>query len=179
MVKYIYKLNFPDIKEMLLPHKYEEIFEAITENSKFLYYNPNSYLKKEYLTFKHYQWNSSFLFYKSKGATGDLHSDLPKAAWAINYINLGHGVVKYYDTNVIGPGSMIPDKLGNYRLAWPTPTAAPMEIYTMTSGMHLMRVDVPHIVTGYDSRYALSIRSLDHQQESWDTVVSNFREYFI
>jgi hypothetical protein len=179
-IEYIYKLNFPDIKEMLLPHRYEEMFEATSESSRFLSCgNPNSYLKEEYLTFKQYRWNTSLLFYKSKGTSGDLHTDLPAASWAINYVNSGIGIVKYYDTDKIGPGSVLPDKLGNYRLAWPTPTTAPMKVYTMTSGMHLMRVDVPHIATGYANRYVLSIRSIDHQQESWDTVVSNFREYFI
>jgi hypothetical protein len=86
-IEYIYKLNFPDIKEMLLPHRYEEMFEATSESSRFLSCgNPNSYLKEEYLTFKQYRWNTSLLFYKSKGTSGDLHTDLPAASWAINYI---------------------------------------------------------------------------------------------
>jgi hypothetical protein len=177
--EYIYKLNLPNIEEIALPDKYKEIFASTSENIKFSSQNPNSYLKKEHLTFKHYHWDSSLLFYKNNGAIGDLHSDLPKASWAINYITAGKGIMRYYDNNVIGPGTLIPDKLGNVRLAWDMPTVGPTKVYTMTQGVYLVRVDIPHIVTGHDNRYALSIRSLADQGESWDTVVNNFCEYFI
>jgi hypothetical protein len=180
MNEYVYKLNLPSIQKILLPGKYEELFSENTSNGAFSKENPLSYLKQEYTTLKQYKWDSSLLFYKSNGKEGYLHSDLPKCTWGINYINEGLGIMKYYDPNDIGDVKLTPDSIGNTRQNYNNPVGIkPLKIYVMHAGVYLANVGVPHMPAGYGKRYSLSIRSLDHQNDSWESVVENFKEYIV
>ena len=179
MNEYVYKLNLPSIQEILLPGKYEELFPEVISNT-FSKENPLLYLKQEYTTLKQYKWDLSLLFYKTEGQEGYLHSDLPGCTWAINYITDGLGIMKYYDPNEIGDVKVSPDAIGNTRQHYDKPLGIePLKIYSMTAGVYLTNVGAPHLPSGHGKRYSLSLRSMRHQQDSWESVVENFKQYIV
>ncbi len=179
MLEYVYKLNLPSIREVLLPGKYEEIFAPSDAVIFMRSISSWTYLKPEHQIVNGYTMDHSLLFYKAGGAPGVVHDD-GDTVWALNYIVGGYGKLCYYDRSKLGEPEIMADPVDNYRPVYKDTNLPPDRTYYMSPGVYLVRTDQPHLPYGYGKRYSLSIRAIEEQLVlPWETVVDSFKEYII
>jgi hypothetical protein len=178
MTEYIYKLDFPDIRAILLENKYDELFTEQTVNITNCNLNLEQYLKPEFRTLNSYRFDKAILFYKSD-RTGVIHTD-GGPTWALNYVVTGTGVMRYYDPTKLGQPQILRDNPGNARPVYDNTDIEFEKSYDMPVGIYLTRVDLPHVVIGYEKRYCLSMRTtIPEVFLPWEFVVDSFSDYII
>jgi hypothetical protein len=171
----VYKLNLPPLTDILLDGVAETLFKDTTKSAH-RNYHPAELLKKEWLAWQNVEWNFVNFFYKDN-ATGIIHSDGP-ASWAINWIHQGHGVLKFWypQPEEILPASV--DELNNIRYVYDINRPADKE-YTMYPGAYLVNTSLPHLPSGYNNRYAFSLRSYTRPTPPWSAIFEKFKHLII
>jgi hypothetical protein len=180
MLEYVYKLNFPALRDILLPGKYEELFVRTDESYSMAGMDPKTYLNPQHYIINNYEWEVSLLFYKADGLAGVTHTDA-ETVWAINYIIGGIGELRYFDPTVLGKPTMLVDPAGASRPVYDPPTQKKIDKkYMMPEGTYLVRTDRPHLPIGYGKRYSLSMRAIHEQRnQQWESTVESFKQYII
>ena len=171
----VYKLNLPPLTDILLDGVAETLFKDTTKSAH-RHYHPRDLLKPEWLTWQDIEWDFVNFFYKNN-VTGLIHSDGPES-WAINWIHQGHGVMKFWYplTEETLPVSV--DELNDKRYVYNINRPADKE-YTMYPGAYLVNASLPHLPSGYNSRYAFSLRSYVKPSIPWVTIFEKLKHLII
>jgi hypothetical protein len=167
MTEFVYPLNLPPLADILL-----DSAGLFSTSSDFCKYAPQDILKPEWCHWEGLNWDFSLFFQKTDGKTGMIHVDGP--VWGINWIHNGHGTLEFWNPKDV---DMVLEttELGTPRYKCST-TVAPSKIYTTVPGAYLVNASAPHRATGFDKRYALSVRSYSSKL-SWESAVTKFQKY--
>jgi hypothetical protein len=176
-MEYIYKLNLPPLTDILQEGVAEKIFNGGDSSFKRVY-DPQQIIKSEWLTWNDIQFNHIDFFYKNN-FVGIVHVDA-EHAWGINWIHNGLGKLEYWLPNDITKVGNELDALGSPRCRYIANTP-PIKRYTTPPGAYLVNAGIPHLASGKNGRYALSLRSRHPQNQSlrWDDVVTKFKHLII
>lgn len=187
MTEFVYKLNLPPLTEILLDTAKEKLFNAKHEAEHSHITDLKSYLKPEWLTFNGITWNIVSFFYKSN-YTGLIHIDeqvrahLPheRSSWGINWIHGGSGILEYWLPEDIIFSPPETDETGDYKRIQCSTNKPPYRTYNMSPGAYLVNASIPHRATGYEGRYAFSLRdNAEKTIKTWNTVVEMFSPYIV
>lgn len=186
MVKNCYKLNLPNIEEVVLSLK--EIKDLVPEDfqgSKIFYPDPRDIFKPEWLTYKNLEWDYVSLFVRSGEQQSILHRDNPNSPdslhWGINWILGDNSIMEYWDEDKIIEEKIIYDSGGKTTVKI-TADQNPSKQYTMSTGVYLVNASVPHKVTNLtnERRIAISLRSKKFRYENpaatWDKIIETFSD---
>ena len=170
----MYRLNLPPLDEILSD---EGRAKLLVGKDEYLYhlYNPKDILKPEWFALDGIEWNSALFFYKNN-STGILHVDVP-GVWGINWIYQGNGNMEYWSHDDVEFVTTKPDDRGNVFTTCIT-KKDPIKIYETLPGAYLTDASYPHRASGYDGRYALSLRCYSNITP-WSYAVAKFQHLFI
>jgi hypothetical protein len=184
MVDYVYKLNLPNIKEVVF--SLDDIKNLVPRDfrgSQIFYPEPREVFKPEWLTYKNLEWDYCSLFIRSGKQQSVLHRDNPHSPeslhWGINWILGEDSIMEYWDEDKIIDQQIIYDSGGKTTVKI-TAEQNPSKQYTMSTGVYLVNASVPHRVTNLteDLRIAISLRSkkfrYDNPKVTWEEVVKMF-----
>ena len=180
MNEFVYKLNLPPLTEILLDTAKNSLFN---EKSSLVYkYLKTDCVKPEWLSFNNYAWDTILFFYKSD-ASGLIHIDgknisnlEERPIWGINWIYSGNSIMEYWRMEDIITPIINPLDTNNRTIC--KSFKKPYRTYDMPEGVYLVNASFPHKATGFGKRYAFSLRD-NTCTETWDTVVSNFKNYIV
>jgi hypothetical protein len=174
MLEFIYKLNLPTLDQILTDQGKSEF---LSKRNKVFYkqYKPAGLIKPEWLTWQGFEWDLIVFFYKDN-FKGVIHSD-GSNTWGINWIYNGWGTMEYWSVEDISMGPVAPDDIGSPRSVC-TSNNGPCKVYTTNPGVYLTNACQPHLATGYDGRYALSLRCTTKAMP-WQKTVDIFRDLII
>jgi hypothetical protein len=182
-MEYVYKLNLPDIKSILLESKIDEAFNSSASSTTF---KAKEFLKPEWLTFRNYNWEALVLFYKRSGDTTNIHSDSDVYVshrpswntWCINWIATGWGTMDYWNAEDVSTVAVNSSEISHippyYKEVNP-----PVKSYTLQPGAYLTNVQKLHKGTGYEERFNFSLRCFTPTSATWADVVEDFQDLII
>lgn len=170
----VYKLNLPPLPDILTDSAKEELFVGKNQQI-YKQYHPKDLLKPEWLTWKDVEWDFVNFFYKNN-YTGLLHTDGPNV-WGINWIYNGYGKMEYWRHEDVECFPAEIDPIGSVRTRC-IPKTAPFKIYTLEPGAYLTNASYPHQPSGFNGRYAFSLRCYKNRIP-WLNAVNKFQHLFI
>jgi hypothetical protein len=183
MTEYVYKLNLPEINQVLLSlDKINDLVPQDFIGSRIFYPHPRDVFKSEWLTYKNLKWDQMSVFIRSGKETSILHRDdthTTSVHWGINWILSDDSVMQYWKDDSNFEKKIVTDIGGSPTLKMYTDQPADVE-YKMTTGVYLINASVAHKVVNYaDSRrIALSLRSKKFRYENpnikWGDIVKMF-----
>lgn len=189
MIEYCYRLNLPDIGNVVL--SLDEIKNRVTKDfrgSQIFYPEPREVFKPEWLTYKNLEWDYCSLFIRSGKQQSVLHRDNPYTPnslhWGINWILGDDSIMEYWDDDKILNQQIIND-LGGKTTVKINAEQTPSKQYRMSTGVYLINASVPHRVTNLtnERRIAISLRSKEFRFKNpsvmWRDVVEIFRDEII
>lgn len=169
----MYKLNLPPLDEILTDEGKEKLLiggEEVLYNQ----YHPAGLVKPEWLTWRGLEWDFVNFFYKNN-FQGIIHIDGP-TVWGINWIYNGHGTMEYWLPEDVKQRPAAFDGVGNRSKC--VTEKPPIKIYTTTPGAYLTNAAIPHRPTGYNGRYAFSLRCYANPI-TWKEAITKFEDLFI
>ena len=175
MSEFIYKLNLPPLDEILTQQAQTELFVGKNQQI-YKQYHPKDLLKSEWLTWKDVEWDFVNFFYKNN-YRGIIHVDGP-SVWGINWVYNGSGSMEYWlpeDVTQLPAGL---DEVGSKRSECFT-NKDPVKIYKTPPGAYLTDASSPHRASGYNGRYAFSLRCYYTNPISWEEAKVKFGDLFI
>lgn len=191
MLEYVYKLNLPPVKEVLLPDLAETLLQK-SEVSSYAAYNSKKIIKSEFLNIKNINWDAGVAhFHLTNGNVGKLHCDHqdPKEILmaAINWVYDGVCQMDYWEFDELPPGSKVVDINNASAYYWPDSVRPPphgrgipaSKTYLMPTGAYLVNASVPHLAYGWGNRHVISMRSYFLRTKTWDYVVDLFDDLII
>jgi hypothetical protein len=189
MVDYVYKLNLPNIKEVVFSlDSIKALIPKDFQGSQIFYPDPREIFKSHWLTYKNLEWDYCSLFIRSGKQQSVLHRDNPHSPeslhWGINWILGEDSIMEYWDEDKIIDQQIIYDSGGKTTVKI-TAEQNPSKQYTMSTGVYLVNASVPHRVTNLtdERRIAISLRSKkfrrDNSTVEWQSVVQLFKEEII
>lgn len=186
MIEYCYKLNLPDIEQVVL--SLDNIKNLVPKNfkgSKIFYPDPSDIFKTEWLSYKNISWDYVSLFIRSGKEQSVLHRDNPYSPttlhWGINWIYGDNSIMEFWEEDKIEHQDLILDSGGRTTMKLSTNLPSSKK-YMMTAGAYLVNASVPHKITNLsdDRRIALSLRSKKFRQENpsvtWNKIIDMFRD---
>lgn len=172
--EFMYKLDLPPLDEILSDEGKEELFVG-TEKSIYNQYHPRNLVKPEWLNWAGIEWDFVNFFYKNNHK-GVLHIDGP-GVWGINWIYNGYGIMEYWRAEDVEEQPVSLDPIGSKRNVCIAKTD-PIKVYKTFPGAYLTNAVVPHLPSGFDGRYAFSLRC-QNKKITWNEAVTKFRHLFI
>jgi hypothetical protein len=187
--EYLYKLNLPDIDEVVLSLDYiQNLVPRDFQGSQIFYPNPRDIFKPEWLQYKNLEWDYCSLFIRSGKQQSVLHRDNPHSPdslhWGINWILGDDSIIEYWDQDKIIEEQIIYDSGGKTTVKI-TADQTSSKKYAMPTGVYLVNASVPHRVTNLteDLRIAISLRSMSFRKENpsaeWRDIVEMFGDEII
>lgn len=189
MTDYVYKLNLPNIKDVVL--SLDDIKNLIPDDfrgSQIFYPDPRDIFKPEWLSYKGLSWDYCSVFIRSGKEKSILHKDNPHSPkslhWGINWILGDASVMEYYDEKNMSNERIIIDSGGKTTVLLSS-DKSPDKIYNLENGAYLVNASVPHraINLSNKTRIVLSLRSINFRKENssvvWRDVVEMFRDEII
>lgn len=184
MVDYVYKLNLPNINEVVLSlDNIKNLVPGDFRGSQIFYPVPREIFKPEWLTYKNLEWDYCSLFIRSGKQQSVLHRDNPNSPdtlhWGINWVLGNDSIMEYWNKDKIIEEKIIYDSGGKTTVKI-TADQASSKQYAMSTGVYLVNASVPHRVTNFtdENRIAISLRSKKYRYENpsvvWRDVVSMF-----
>jgi hypothetical protein len=189
MVDYVYKLNLPDIDEVVLSLDYiQNLVPRDFQGSQIFYPSPRDIFKPEWLQYKNLEWDYCSLFIRSGKQQSILYRDNPNSSdtlhWGINWILGEESIMEYWDEDKIIDQQTVHD-LGGKTTVKITTDQNSSKQYNMSKGVYLVNASVPHRVTNLtgEHRIAISLRSMKFRYENpsveWRDVVEMFGDEII
>jgi hypothetical protein len=176
MSEFIYKLDLPQLDEILSDEGKAELLVG-AEKPMYKQYHPKNLVKPEWLTWAGIEWDFVNFFYKNNH-TGILHVDGHGAGlWGINWIYNGYGIMEYWRPEDVEESPPEYDHLGS-KLSKCTTNKDPFKIYEILPGAYLTNAEIPHRPSGFNGRYAFSLRCYANRL-TWDQAVNKFQYLFI
>lgn len=177
-MEYIYKLNLPAVLNVLLPQA-QDIVTGGEDKCFVRFYHCVDILKSQYISMCGYNFKPAFMLFKTAGTIGNLHSDneigVRENTWAINWIHRGNCQMQYWHKDRLGIPTVWNNSIRYPLLRWDNQTSEPDKIHDLSKDCaYLVNTAVPHLPVSFQDRYALSIRSFDNSERTWDQVVSAF-----
>ena len=184
MNEYVYKLNLPDIADVVISLDHiKNLVPQDFQGSQIFYPEPYKIFKPEWLTYKNLEWDYCSLFIRSGNQQSVLHRDNPNSPdalhWGINWILGDDSIMEYWDKDKITEEKIIYDSGGKTTVKI-TADQTSSKQYTMSTGVYLVNASVPHRVTNLteNRRIAISLRSKKFRYENpsvvWRDVVKLF-----
>lgn len=171
----IYKLDLPPLVDILTEFAQRRLF--IGRNmSIYRRYHPRDLLRPEWITYRGIPWDFVSFFYKHN-YRGIIHSDHGDNVWGINWIYQGRAVIEYWEENDIIRSPTEPDVIGSPVIMC-SAMAPPSRVYTLEPGAYLFNAQRPHRPSGFDHRYALSLRCTA-MNTTWVEAQSLFSDLII
>jgi hypothetical protein len=187
MKELVYQLNLPPITHMLLDGIDENILAPLAKKAaeNFIYrsFPADAIIKPEYLNINGVEFTKALLFYKSNGKLGRIHRDTPdlsKTFWGINWIHGGNGILEYWDEEDLVNENVVTqiDEQGYPIIHYTSLVPARKKYITTAPNAYLINTTEIHRPTGWDSRWAISLRS-DIDNISWNDIVERFKNLII
>jgi hypothetical protein len=186
MNEYVYKLNLPDIADVVISLDYiKNLVPQDFQGSQIFYPEPREIFKSEWLTYKNLEWDYVSLFIRTEKQQSVLHRDNPHSPgslhWGINWVLGEDSVMEYWDDDKIIDQKVIND-LGGKTTVKITADQTPSKQYTLSTGVYLVNASAPHRVTNLtdERRIAISLRSKKFRYENpsvvWRDIVEMFRD---
>ena len=172
MSEFIYKLNLPPLDEILTEQGKEELLIGKNE-TLYKQYHPKELIKPEWLTWQGLNWDFVNFFYKNN-YQGIIHIDGP-GVWGINWIYNGYGTMEYWLPEDVIQFPAEADDIGSKRSKCFT-DKKPFKVYTTTPDAYLTDASVPHRPSGYNGRYAFSLRCYSNPI-SWEEAKFKFKDF--
>jgi hypothetical protein len=183
--EYLYKLNLPDINEVVLSLDYiQNLVPRDFQGSQIFYPNPRDIFKPEWLRYKNLEWDYVSLFVRSGGQQSMLHRDNPNSIdslhWGINWILGDNSIMEYWDEDKIIDQQIIND-IGGKTTVKIIADQESSKKYKMDTGTYLVNASVPHKITNLTNefRIAISLRSKKFRYENpsmvWRDIVELFK----
>ena len=174
MSEFMYKLDLPPLDEILTE---AGKIELLVGKDKTLYkqYHPKDLVKPEWLAWRGLEWDFVNFFYKNN-YQGIIHIDGP-GVWGINWIYHGYGTMEYWMPEDVEQLPAEYDDIGSKRSEC-FAKKDPIKIYTTMPGAYLTDASIPHRPSGYDGRYAFSLRCYGDPM-TWQEAVVKFEDLFI
>ena len=171
----IYKLDLPEMTEILTERAKRRLYMG-SDRPLYLRFHPRDILRPEWINYRDIPWNFVSFFYKNN-YRGILHSDNIDTSWGINWIHQGHGVIEYWEENDVIRWPISADSVGAPVIMC-SAMAPPSRVYTLMPGAYLFNARVPHRPSGFNRRYALSLRCTT-MTLPWAQVVDLFNDLII
>lgn len=172
----IYKLDLPELPSILTESAQRRLFVTGHARGTYNRYHPKDLLRSEWLTYRDIPWDFVSFFYKHN-FRGPIHSDCLVCRWGINWIHQGYTIIEYWKESDIIRSQPTEDGVGFTQMLC-SATAAPSHIYHLKPGAYLFNAHTPHRATGFDHRYALSLRCTT-MDVSWAGAVALFKDLFV
>jgi hypothetical protein len=172
--EYMHKLDLPQLDEILSDEGKSELLVG-NETPLYKQYHPSGLVKPEWLNWAGIEWDFVNFFYKNNH-NGILHVDGP-GVWGINWIYNGYGIMEYWLPEDIEELPTEHDSIGSKRTIC-IAKKNPVKIYKTLPGAYLTNASVPHRPSGFDGRYAFSLRCYS-KTITWDEAVAKFQHLFI
>ena len=174
MLEFMYRLNLPPLDEILTDQGKAELLIG-KDATLYSQHHPKDLLKPEWLTWAGIEWDFVNFFYKNS-YQGIIHVDGP-GVWGINWIYNGHGTMEYWLPEDVEQLPAEYDNIGSRRSEC-TAKADPIKVYTTLPGAYLTDASFPHRPSGYNGRYAFSLRCYS-KNISWQEAVDKFKHLMI
>lgn len=189
MLEYCYRLNLPDIKEVVLClDNIQNLVPKDFQGSQIFYPETREIFKSEWLTYKNLEWDYCSLFIRSGKQQSVLHRDNPNSPhslhWGINWILSDDSIMEYWDEDKIISQQAIQD-LGGKTTVKITANEIPSKRYRMSTGVYLVNASIAHRVTNLTDNFrtAVSLRSMKFRYENpsviWRDIVDMFESEII
>ena len=172
--EYMYKLDLPPLDEILSDEGKETLLIG-GEHTMYKQYHPKGLVKPEWLNWAGIEWDFVNFFYKNN-YTGTLHVD-GRRAWGINWIYNGYGVMEYWRPEDVDELPEEIDNIGSTRHVC-IAKKNPVKIYTTLPGAYLTNAEIPHRPSGFNGRYAFSLRCR-YGKITWEDAIARFQHLFI
>ena len=172
--EYMYKLDLPPLDQILSDEGKAELLVG-DQAAMYKQYHPRELVKPEWLNWAGIEWDFVNFFYKNNH-TGVIHVD-GRRVWGINWIYNGYGVMEYWRPEDVNELVEEGDIIGSSRIVC-IPNKDPVKVYTTLPGAYLTNAEIPHRPSGFDGRYAFSLRCRN-KRITWNDAVANFQHLFI
>ena len=144
MVDYVYKLNLPNINEVVISlDNIKNLLPRDFQGSQIFYPEPYKIFKPEWLTYKNLEWDYCSLFIRSGEQQSVLHRDNPHSSdslhWGINWILGDNSIMEYWNKDKIINEKIIYDSGGKTTVKI-TADQHPSKQYTMSTGVYSKRL---------------------------------------
>jgi hypothetical protein len=186
MNEYIYKLNLPNIQDLVINENFSKLInDPVFIKKGHAYIPADRIFKKQYLEIKNIQFNMLSVFLKYN-ATGSIHVDSKERVpdesdpclWGINWLYNGTGTAEFWKKSNLDSVQVVEDKVGTYNIKCNVSTP-PDKIYQMDDTLpYLFNASVPHRASGFGKRYAFSLRATKTSM-TWQQVCNTFNELII
>jgi hypothetical protein len=173
MSEYVYQLDLPPLDEILTESGRAELLVG-QDKPIYRQYHPKGLVKPEWLTWAGIEWDFVNFFYKNNHV-GVIHIDGP-GVWGINWIHGGYGVMEYWLPEDVIESEPEYDMIGSRRTVC-TAVKDPIKVYKTLPGAYLTDASIPHRPSGYDGRYAFSLRCYSNTV-TWADAVVKFQHVF-
>jgi len=175
MSEFMYKLDLPPLNEILTQQAQTELLVGKTKAIYKHYHDPKELIKPEWLTWRGLNWDYVIFFYKHN-YQGIIHVDGP-GVWAINWVYNGSGTMEYWSPEDVTQLPADLDEVGGKRSECFT-NKDPVKIYKTPPGAYLTDAASPHRASGYNGRYAFSLRCYYTNPISWEEAKVKFGDLF-
>lgn len=179
-MEYCYRLNLPQLPEVLREDALEILNQTRTESvSSRVYSRPTEIWKQEWLTISDYTFNQIFYFFRSN-QTGKPHTDVidpTLGVWGINWIFGGDSILDIWHTD--DPSTYKSTVNEKMNAIWYDFNIPPEKSYKMEPGAYLVNVKNPHRAIGIGNRHCFSLRSWASSNVPWEEVVESFKAHII
>lgn len=172
--EFMYKLNLPPLDEILTDEGKAELLVG-GQQSMYKQYHPKGLIKPDWMNWADIEWDFVNFFYKNN-LTGVLHVD-GRDVWGINWIYNGYGIMEYWLPEDVDELIEEGDMLGSSRIVC-IAKKNPVKVYKTLPGAYLTNASVPHLPSGFNGRYAFSLRCRN-TKITWNEAVAKFQHLFI
>ena len=172
--EYMYKLDLPPLDEILSDEGKAELLVG-DQAAMYKQYHPKEVIKPEWWNWAGIEWDYVAFFYKNNHK-GVVHVDGP-GVWGINWIYNGYGVMEYWLLEDVEEQPVSLDPIGSTRNVCIAKTD-PIKVYKTFPGAYLTNAEVPHRPSGFNGRYAFSLRCR-YGKMTWEDAITKFQHLFI
>lgn len=175
--EFVYQLKIPPITDFISNiDQYKIKKKGTTEYSADI-------LNPEYKNWMGLEWNAVSFFYKSNGYRPPVahvdkyYHERPtyNRTWGINFHIDGSGLFELFRYEDVTPieGAMYKDSM-DYKI-----NENAVKSYFMEEGAYLVFNQLPHVVTGYQERFCISLRCTSMCNQPPEEIFNIFKDYII